>query len=364
MRPLYAEPRATIRRLAFASILIALVGVLAAWLASRRITYPLVTLTAVSEAIARGDYDRRVPEDERESTRNEVARLASTFNRMAGEIASTHRELERRVSDAVAVSEQLEVANQELQSISLEAHEARLAAEKANRAKSDFLAVMSHELRTPLNAIGGYSEIMQLGIYGEVTDEQHNALRRIHRSQHMLLALINDVLNFAKLDAGQVQYHMAEVLVEETLGGVEPVVSPQLEAKRITYRFECGVRPLVAHADPDKLQQLIVNLVSNAIKFTPPDGSITVSCGAQADAEGDWVLVRVRDSGVGIPADRHEAIFDPFVQGDRALNRPHDGIGLGLSISRDLARGMGGSLGVSSEMGKGATFTLKLRRAG
>ena len=120
----------------------------------------------------------------------------------------------------------------------------------------------------------------------------------------------------------------------------------------------------MAHADPDKLQQLIVNLVSNAIKFTPPDGSITVSCGAQADAEGDWVLVRVRDSGVGIPADRHEAIFDPFVQGDRALNRPHDGIGLGLSISRDLARGMGGSLGVSSEMGKGATFTLKLRRAG
>jgi signal transduction histidine kinase len=355
-----AEPRATLRRLALISLIIAIVGVVATWLVSRRITYPLVALTSVSDAIARGDYDTRMPMHSGEWTRNEVARLSSTFNRMAGEIETTHRELEQQVEEALAVSQQLELANEELQRISLEAQEARDAAQQANRAKSDFLATMSHELRTPLNAIGGYADIMQLGIYGSVNERQKDALARIMRSQQMLLSLINDVLNFAKLDAGHVQYRMTDVPLARTLDGLEPLVAPQLGTKRLAYRVERCAETLTVRADQEKLQQIVLNLLSNAIKFTPAGGSITMDC----EEDGDWVLIRVCDNGVGIPAERLEAIFDPFVQVDRALNRPHEGVGLGLSISRDLARGMNGTLDVESAVGEGSIFTLRLKRGG
>jgi signal transduction histidine kinase len=325
---------------------------------SRRITYPLVALTDVSDAIARGDYDTRMPFRSGEWTKNEVTRLSATFNRMAEEIETTHRELEQQVEEALAVSQQLELTNEELVRTSADAQEARDAAMQANRAKSDFLAVMSHELRTPLNAIGGYADILQLGIYGEVTAKQKDALARIMRSQQMLLSLINDVLNFAKLDAGQVQYRMANVPLDETLCAVEPLVALQLEARQLRYSFERCDPMLVVRADRDKLTQIVLNLLSNAIKFTAPEGTITLSC----DAEAGWVRIHVQDSGYGIPVDRLESIFDPFVQVDRALNRPHEGVGLGLSISRDLAQGMGGSLTVRSTVGEGSTFTLRLRR--
>ena len=352
------EPRATLRRLTLISLIIAIFGVVATWVVSRRITYPLVTLTSVSDAIARGDYDTRMPSHSGEWTQNEVARLASTFNRMATEIESTHRELEQQVEEALTVSQQLEQANEELQRISIEAQEARDAAQQANRAKSDFLATMSHELRTPLNAIGGYADIMQLGIYGDVNDKQKDALRRIMRSQQVLLSLINDVLNFAKLDAGQVQFRITDVPLASALAGVEPLIAPQLDAKRLAYRVERCPDDLVVRADQEKLQQIVLNLLSNAIKFTAAEGTITLDCATT----GDEVLISVRDSGVGIPAERLDAIFDPFVQVDRALNRPHEGVGLGLSISRDLAQGMGGALDVTSSVGVGSVFTLRLQR--
>ena len=358
MASVLIEPRATLRRLALISILTALAGVAAAWLVSRRITYPLVTLTSVSEAIARGDYGTRMPQPSGEQTKNEVARLSATFNRMAEEIEASHRELGQQVEEALAVSQQLELTNEELQRISADAQEARDAAQQANRAKSDFLAVMSHELRTPLNAIGGYTDILQLGIYGEVNEKQKDALARIARSQQMLLSLINDVLNFAKLDAGQVQYRMTDVPAHELLVGVEALVAPQLEAKQLRYSYERCDSTLVVRADRDKLMQILLNLLSNAIKFTAPGGTITLSC----DLEDAWVCIHVRDTGFGISPERLEAIFDPFVQVDRALNRPHEGVGLGLSISRDLAEGMGGTLVVRSEERVGSMFTLRLRR--
>ncbi|MEO7711598.1 MAG: ATP-binding protein [Gemmatimonadaceae bacterium] len=352
-----SEPRATIRRLALVSILLALAGIVAAWLVAQRLTQPLVTLTSVSDAIARGDYHTRVPRATGEDTRNEIARLGSTFNRMADEIESSHLELEQQVEEALAVSQQLEFTNEELHRTSADAQEARDAAQQANRVKSDFLAVMSHELRTPLNAIGGYADILQLGIYGAVNEKQQEAVARIVRSQQMLLSLINDVLNFAKLDAGQVQYRMESVAVDDVLAGLEALVAPQLEGKRIAYRFEpCG-SAMTVRADTEKLTQIVLNLLSNAVKFTPADGSIMLRC----ERAGDDVHILVRDSGVGIPDERLDAIFDPFVQVDRALNRPHDGVGLGLSISRDLAIGMDGSLTVESEVGVGSVFRLRLR---
>jgi signal transduction histidine kinase len=353
-----AEPQATLRRLAMINLLIAMAGVLATWLVSRRITSPLVRLIAASDAIARGDYDTRMPFRRGGDTRNEVSRLSMTFNRMAEEIETSHRELEQQVREARTVSRQLEVANAELLRTSADAREARDAAMQANRAKGDFLAVMSHELRTPLNAIGGYADILQLGIYGEVTPQQKEALARIMRSQQMLLSLINDVLNFAKLDAGQVQYHMTNVPLETVLAQVEQVVAPQLDAKALRYEFERCDAALLVRADREKLMQIVLNLLSNAIKFTAREGSIRITC----DMDGTWVRLHVRDTGIGIPSDRLESIFDPFVQVDRSLSRPHEGVGLGLSISRDLAQGMGGTLTVRSVVGEGSTFTLRLRR--
>ena len=276
---------------------------------------------------------------------------------MAEEIQASHHQLEAQVEKALAVSTELEESNEQLQELSMEAEVARDEAQQANRAKSDFLAVMSHELRTPLNAIGGYTEIMELGIYGPVSERQKEALHRIARSQQMLLSLINDVLNFAKLDAGQVQYRMAEVSLEDALAPVESLLAPQLEGKQQQYRFHCE-SPAVVHADRDKLQQIALNLLSNAIKFTPDGGTITLSC----RGEGDFAVVEVTDTGIGIAPERLESVFDPFVQVDRALNRPHEGVGLGLAISRDLAQGMGGTLTVRSTPDEGSVFTLKLRQ--
>jgi signal transduction histidine kinase len=237
---------------------------------------------------------------------------------------------------------------------------ARRAAEEANRTKGEFLAVMSHELRTPLNAIGGYAQLLQLGIHGPVTDQQQNAISRIQRSQRHLLALINDLLNFTKLEAGHVEYAIADVPVRSAIDALETLVAPQLAAKSLRFsRAECPY-DCVARADPDKLQQILVNLLSNAIKFTPEGGAVTVAC----EPSDGGVRIDVRDSGIGIAADRLEQVFAPFVQVDRRPTSTNEGVGLGLAISRDLARGMGGDLTAESTPGEGSTFTLTLPRAG
>jgi PAS domain S-box-containing protein len=233
------------------------------------------------------------------------------------------------------------------------------AAEAANQAKSEFLAVMSHELRTPLNAIGGYAELMELGIHGPVTPEQRQALARIQQSQRHLLGLINQVLSYTRLDAGGVAYDLVDVPVAEALGSAEALVLPQARARGLTYVLGGCPPGLAARADRDKLQQILLNLLSNAIKFTEPGGEVRVTCAADEGA----VRVEVRDTGVGIAAHQLTRIFEPFVQADQRLTRPHEGVGLGLAISRDLAGGMGGGLTVESTPGVGSAFTLTLPRA-
>ena len=241
-----------------------------------------------------------------------------------------------------------------------DAEQARRAAEEANRAKSAFLAAMSHELRTPLNAIGGYVELIDMGLRGPVTEQQHEDLARIQRSQEHLLGLINDVLSFVRLDTGHVRYHIDRVPVGATLQRVEELVLPQLRAKQLQYaRVPCD-SSLTLRADDEKVRQILVNLLTNAIKFTEAGGCITVSCAAEGS--GERVAIRVRDSGSGIPRDRLEQIFEPFVQLGRQLNHPTDGVGLGLAISRDLARRMEGDVTADSEPGRGSTFTLTLPR--
>jgi signal transduction histidine kinase/CheY-like chemotaxis protein len=247
-------------------------------------------------------------------------------------------------------------ARKEAEISRLEAEAARAEAEKASRAKSDFLAVMSHELRTPLNAIDGYAELLELEVRGPITPLQLEDIRRIRRSQKHLLSLINDVLNFVRLDAGTVRYEIREFSLGEAIRGVEDVTAPQLRARQLRFVRRGCEADLRVRADREKVEQILVNLMTNSIKFTEPNGEISLECSSAQDR----VMVRVRDTGRGIPADKLAAIFEPFVQVARSAGAPSEGVGLGLAISRDLSRAMGGDLVAESEIGKGSTFTLTL----
>jgi PAS domain S-box-containing protein len=237
-----------------------------------------------------------------------------------------------------------------------EADALRLAAEQANVAKAQFLAAMSHELRTPLNAIAGYVELLEMGVRGQLNRAQLDDLARIRRNQRHLLGVINNILNFAKVEAGHVDFQIEDVALDDLLEGMRSLIEPQREAKQLSYRCEVPDRSLVVRSDADKVQQILLNLLSNAIKFTPPGGGIIV----RAERSNDDAAIRVQDTGRGIPSEKLDAIFEPFVQVDQHLTREGQGTGLGLAISRDLARAMGGDLTVVSELGRGAEFTLTL----
>ena len=261
---------------------------------------------------------------------------------------------DRQLAEALAQRAALAVDNARLFRA---AEQARAEAEEANRAKSQFLARMSHELRTPLNAIGGYAELLEMGLHGPLNEAQLDAVRRVQRSGRTLLALIDDVLSFARLESGRVAYRFSRVPVHEVLSSLEALVRPQLQEKGLAYEYRPVDPNLTVWADPEKIEQIVLNLLTNAIKFTER-GKIAVS----ADARDGEVFVHVRDTGVGIPPEKLQLIFDPFVQGEPALTRTSHGSGLGLAISRELARAMGGDVFVESVVGEGSTFTMALPR--
>jgi signal transduction histidine kinase len=230
---------------------------------------------------------------------------------------------------------------------------ARTAAESANRAKAAFLASMSHELRTPLQAALGFAQLLRSGVFGPINQDQSDALSRVERSQTHLARLIDDILDFARLEAGRVRVVLEAVPAQEIIDDVMPLVEPQAAPKQLSITAE-PADGLVVAVDRQRMRQIMLNLVGNAIKFTNPGGAIRLT----ARAEANRVRFEVQDNGLGIPADRHKEIFEPFVQVDDTLTRTASGAGLGLAISRDLARAMGGELSVQSEPGKGSVFSV------
>ena len=237
--------------------------------------------------------------------------------------------------------------------------EMRLAhtrAAEANRAKAEFLAVMSHELRTPLNAISGYVDLLSLGVDGKLTEKQQASLSRIQLNQQHLLSLIDDVLSFAKIEAGRLSVDVQSVAINGMVETLEALVRPELERKDLLFSYEPCDDALSARADPEKLRQILLNFLANAIKFTPEGGRIQVG----ADAYEEFVRIWVSDTGIGIPSDMIAHVFEPFFQVEQGTTRRYPGIGLGLAIARDLASAMNGEVRLESTAGKGTTISLLL----
>jgi signal transduction histidine kinase len=302
--------------------------------------------------------ERRKFEDALLRAKREAEEARAVAQASQQELEEQAAELEEQAAELEAQSEELRTINDELIMRTEELEEARTAADAANRAKSDFLATMSHELRTPLNAIAGYVQLLELGVHGPITDPQREALGRIDRSQRVLLRLINDVLNLARIEARRVEYRLERVVVADLVESVVPLVEPQMAGRSL--RLEVSVPGgLAAHADREKTEQVLLNLLSNAIKFTPAGGCIRIDARPDATAS-DRLAISVQDTGIGIPPEKLAAVFEPFVQVDARRTRTHEGTGLGLTISRDLARGMGGDLTAESTVGEGSTFRLAL----
>jgi signal transduction histidine kinase len=231
----------------------------------------------------------------------------------------------------------------------------------ASGARSDLLAMMGHELRTPLNAISGYVQLLSRGVYGPVNAAQVDALARVDRAQRHLQQLVRDLTDLVRVESGHLILETTEIAVTDLAADLESMVGPQARAKNIALVFaECGERRVVA--DRARLMQILLNLLSNAIKFTPEGGIIRLDCPSR---EGSVLMesvafLRVRDTGPGIARDKQATIFEPFVQVHASGGRPSEGAGLGLTISRHLARAMEGDLRVRSEPGAGSSFTVSL----
>ena len=320
----------------------------------------------VMEVTERARYEeellqaRRAAERATAAVTQRTAELEEANERLqqqALELELQQQHTEEQTAELEAQAEELQFANEALLVRSQELERARSAADEANRAKSQFLATMSHELRTPLNAIGGYVQLIELGLHGDVTPPQRESLGRIAHSQRHLLRLINELLNLARIESGRLEYAVEDVPVAALLSSVTAMLEPQ--AAKAGLSVTCSADDgLMARADRDKTEQVLINLLTNAVKFTPAGGDVQVE--SLAAPSRDAVLLRVRDTGIGIPAEKLASIFEPFVQVDTGTTRRAEGTGLGLAISRDLARGMGGDLTVESSPGEGSTFTLRL----
>jgi len=335
-------------------------------------TGPILIVPITAHDVLLGAITYVGVEDTPAFTPEDVAFAVALASRCAQALESARLYTAARAAwaEATAALALAEAARLEADAARAAAETARMAAEAANATKTLFLRTMSHELRTPLHAIGGYAQMLALGVRGPVTSEQAIDLASIQRCETYLLSLLNSVLDYAQLEAGRASYAITAFPLNDVVSGAHWFVGPQVRAKDLRYTLLAPGGPLVVRADEEKTRQILLNVLGNAIKFTTMGGSITVTCeevphAGHAERDGDPAMcaVRVTDTGIGSAADKVEHIFDPFVQLDDRFAGAEGGVGLGLAISRELARLMGGDLTVSSVLGQGSTFTLTLPAA-
>lgn len=273
--------------------------------------------------------------------------------------AALHRDVaEHMLISAMQQNEQAETDAQEYVRLYGEALLGKEQAESITQEQTESLRNVSHELRTPLNAISGYVELLSSGVFGPVTDAQRGALERVRESQQYLLVLVNEVLQFDMVHSGALKVTIVDVAIAPAVTDAAGLIEAMLVNKGITYKDLTCDGNLVAAADPYRLKQILVNLLANALKFTDSGGQVSTLC----EATSERVIISVIDTGCGIPEDKQDEIFEPFVQVSASTTNHEKGFGLGLSISRQLARSMGGDLAVTSTLGAGSRFSLSLPR--
>jgi PAS domain S-box-containing protein len=264
-------------------------------------------------------------------------------------------ELTRRVDERTAELRRAAELNEEA---TRAAEVARQAAERASREKTDLIAIVSHELRTPLAAIGGYAELLALDLRGPLNPAQRADIARIQDAQAHILRLVDDLVGYSKLETGRLRFEIGDVIVRDAVSAVVLLIRPQAAARHITVELLSAETAVVARADEERLRQIVLNLLSNAVKFTPVDGHVSVTW----SGDDTRVAIEIRDNGIGIPPEKLEAVFEPYVQLNAARSSG-SGWGLGLAISRELARAMGGDITASSSPEDGTAFTLTLPRS-
>jgi len=307
------------------------------------ITKPVMHLKKVSDAIAQGNLELRAEI----RTGDEFEELSHAFNRMLRHL--------------VTIQEELKDVNIDLDSKIDELAQVNLRLYEMNNLKNEFLATMSHELRTPLNSILGFSDV--LAVAENLDERQNRYVDNIRSSGQSLLAMINDVLDLAKIESGRMEVHAIEFQIGELIERQVNSVAPLAEKKNIDLDFSVDPQCPLLFQDIGKLEQILLNLLSNAIKFTPEGGRVRVN-GVKHDARQIDLLIE--DNGIGIPLDDQETIFEKFRQGSGTpgqqdqLTREYGGTGLGLSIVKELTRLLGGSVSLESEFGKGSKFTIRI----
>lgn len=358
MSRVLAQSTVFLRNLIAGAIMLLLLGAAGAWLLSLGIVRPIRELSTAARDIAGGDYTRRVGADRAD----ELGTLAQAFNSMAEEVGRSRDALREKLTEANRLATELEASNHQLVDAMGAAEVARSEAEAANQAKSRFLATMSHEIRTPINAIIGYTDLLALEIPGALTPQQRTQLERIRISGQHLMRLVDEILDLSRIESGRLQVQQRLGSAYDAIQAAVPVVEPDARAKNITLSTPSMRDADVWYSgDPHRVGQVLINLMANAVKFTPEDGYVDVFVETMTDSSGaEWACIGVRDTGVGIEQDRVEALFEAFVQGESGYTRRHSGVGLGLSISRQLARMMGGDIDVRSNPGDGSTFTMRL----
>jgi PAS domain S-box-containing protein len=261
------------------------------------------------------------------------------------------------MEDANNAKVQAEETNAQLMEATARANHLAAMAETANAAKSEFLANMSHEIRTPMNAIVGFGDMLA---EEDLSDEQRDYVDIIRDGGHNLLAVINDILDFSKIEAGQLDIETVDCSLGQLLGSVESLIKPKAGEKRIEFAvFKADALPAQIRTDSTRLRQCLINLSNNAIKFTEK-GHVFINVSLEEIADKPWIRFDVEDTGIGIPENRRDAIFESFTQADGSTTRKFGGTGLGLTITRQLAELMGGELTVTSEVGQGSVFSLTI----